>query len=79
MSDSGGYPLKLSSLADESWGVPEPVLPRASSTVGCNLEKDFPLQMLLGVQVSEEVASADLTTPLLGGVGVSDGLELGVR
>ena len=35
--------------------------------------------MLLGGRVSEEVASADLNTPLLGGVGVSDGLELGVR
>lgn len=35
--------------------------------------------MLLGVQVSEEVILADLITPLLDGVGVSDGLELGVR
>ena len=79
MSDSGGDPLKPSSLADESWGGPESVSSGASSTVGWNLEKDSALRMLLEVRMSEEVTSADLTTPLLGGVGVSDGLESGVR
>lgn len=50
-----------------------------SLTVGCNFDKKCPLWILLGGWMLEEVALADLITPLLGGINMSGGLGSGMR